>query len=486
MVDRQRLLTALVGVEGAQALAKAAVRLPELDNAMAPRALFAWLSLAGNGYDGQVPGLDASRLALSKSESGYSGSLAIDGTDYEFVDVSLLHVSAAVGVMAGLSEQRVDPRVRDDDLYRLGKTVDVLVRARAVVGAMKKNEDDLPEYTFEHEHDASVQPPTTTIYAYEKGQEVAKVVLVDDDKVRSWTVEPGAHALLEGKLQDVVTHITGKPLEKADDGGVGKSSGAPGPPHKPTAASDALPPTPPSMKQDAAPGAQKSKKIPVPPKPKLSVPGLSKLKLSEKQLDIKCSVCDGSQVENQAFVGCYCFRDLGRFVKMEKKEGIASLSFGAEWTEDVVLAFLDSVKVLKKAAAQTPVMWGDKRVLHPDHIGGLDLAAAKYEFGDRMPRSQAEAKAHEDYTREQRLDAAAHHLMGSKASLAAGDHESARKHGALYHAHLEALGMQPVGPVPPEVTKRLAMVQGVHKFKAHTGDLLTLAPGEPAQSSGHG
>ena len=130
-------------------------------------------------------------------------------------------------------------------------------------------------------------------------------------------------------------------------------------------------------------------------------------------------------------------------------------------------------------------MWQSKRVLHPDHVSGLDLSAAKYEFGNKMPRDQAEGRAYEDYVKEQRLDAAAHHLAGAKAARAAGDMQAAQKHGALYHAHLEALGMQPVGPVPPEVTQRLAALQGVYKFRAHTGDLLTLAP-DPAESSGNG
>lgn len=125
---------------------------------------------------------------------------------------------------------------------------------------------------------------------------------------------------------------------------------------------------------------------------------------------------------------------------------------------------------------KTPAMWAGRRILHPDHAVSLDMAAAKHEFGAGVTREQAEAKAYDDYVRGQRLDAAAHHLAGMKAARAAGDASSAQKHGAMYDAHLKAVGLEPIGPVPPEVQSRLGTLSGQYRFKAHSGDLLTLTP----------
>lgn len=340
MVDRLSLLEALVGREGAQALAKAAERIPELDAAMVPRALFSWLTLAATGYAGAVPGIAESHLALAKSESGFSGAVRVADADYEFADVSLLHVSAAVATLVGLEKHRVDDRVREEDLMRLGKTVDLLVRAR-VAAAAKMAKAEEPEISFEHERDASVTPPTTTIYAMKGGKELAKIVLVDDKdgaRVRSTHIESD-DLQLKTKLHDVIKHLTGHELEKGEDEG----AEGPGPAHKPTAPGEPLPPTP-ASRQNQQPPKPRAKKAPLPAKPQVSIPGLSRLKLSEKQLAGQCQTCDGHQVEAGVFVGCYCFRDLGRYVRMQKAENAVTLSFGSEWTEDAVLALLDTVK----------------------------------------------------------------------------------------------------------------------------------------------
>lgn len=122
-----------------------------------------------------------------------------------------------------------------------------------------------------------------------------------------------------------------------------------------------------------------------------------------------------------------------------------------------------------------PLQWSGRKILHPDHALALDMKAARYEFGDRLPREEAEHKAYGDYTRERHVEAAAHHLVGMRAARTSGDFEASRKHGALYHTHLEALGLQPVGPVPPEVHEQAKKISGVYKFKPHTADAFALA-----------
>lgn len=123
------------------------------------------------------------------------------------------------------------------------------------------------------------------------------------------------------------------------------------------------------------------------------------------------------------------------------------------------------------------LMWAGKQIIHPDHANGLNIRAATLEFGHKIPRAQAEAQAHEEYVRDQHLHAAAHHLAGMKVATSAAAHDDARKHGAMYAKHLNAVGMNPVGPVPSEVQQRLPQQKPGYKFKSHNGDLFALDQG---------
>lgn len=142
-----------------------------------------------------------------------------------------------------------------------------------------------------------------------------------------------------------------------------------------------------------------------------------------------------------------------------------------------------------------PQQWLGRPIVSPEHVQDLETRAAINEFHAKMTRHEAEQKAHDDYVKEHRERAAAHHLAGMKAAMATGNHDDARKHWAMYDLHLKALGKESVGAVPPEVEKRMMEDGGdkpVYKFKAHKGDLYALhepskdvAPpqGEPVQKA---
>jgi hypothetical protein len=124
-----------------------------------------------------------------------------------------------------------------------------------------------------------------------------------------------------------------------------------------------------------------------------------------------------------------------------------------------------------------PPQWLGRPILHDEHIQDLETRAALGEFHHKLPRGEAEARAHDDYVKEHRERAAAHHLAGMKASMATGNHEDARKHYAMYDLHLKALGKEAIGAVPPEVEKRMLEEHGskpLYRFKAHKGDLYAL------------
>jgi hypothetical protein len=126
--------------------------------------------------------------------------------------------------------------------------------------------------------------------------------------------------------------------------------------------------------------------------------------------------------------------------------------------------------------AQAQPTWAGKPIVHPDDVHDLDSRAAIHEMQNKMPRDQAEARAHEDYRREHHVKGAAFHLSAMKAAHAAGQSEDAKKHGAVYALHMGKLGYDPHSEPPAEVR---GAADGDHKeavlrFKAHKSDQFLL------------
>jgi hypothetical protein len=70
-----QFLKAVLGEDGAKALAKAAERAPELGNALLPRTIMAWLGVASrDDFEGTIPGVENTYLQFTKAEAKYSGS----------------------------------------------------------------------------------------------------------------------------------------------------------------------------------------------------------------------------------------------------------------------------------------------------------------------------------------------------------------------------------------------------------------------------
>lgn len=133
-------LQAVLGADGAGALAKAAQRSPSLEAALLPRAIMAWLGvMARASYEGGIPGAGNSYLAFEKSEDRYSGTVGIGETLYSFEKASLYHLGACVAVALGADHERVSPGLRDLDIERLGKSIDLLAKARITVAELKKS-----------------------------------------------------------------------------------------------------------------------------------------------------------------------------------------------------------------------------------------------------------------------------------------------------------------------------------------------------------
>lgn len=138
---KQQFLAAVLGDDGARALAKAAERSEELSGALLPRTVIAWLGLASRfQYEGELPGLEHTHIAFAKSETvpdRYSGSVTIDDNVYDFENASLYHVAGAVAVAVGAVEADVNA-IRDLDVERLGKNIDLLAKTRVLTQNLAK------------------------------------------------------------------------------------------------------------------------------------------------------------------------------------------------------------------------------------------------------------------------------------------------------------------------------------------------------------
>ena len=133
-MDSRKLsfLQAIVGEDGAGALSKATAQSPDLEWAILPRVVMAWLEVVSEGdFDGFLPGIDDTRLSFKKSENEFSGCINIDGDAYTFRDASLYHIAGSVAVALGSDKEHAPP-LTSPALSKFGKTVDLLVKARTL------------------------------------------------------------------------------------------------------------------------------------------------------------------------------------------------------------------------------------------------------------------------------------------------------------------------------------------------------------------
>jgi hypothetical protein len=125
--------------------------------------------------------------------------------------------------------------------------------------------------------------------------------------------------------------------------------------------------------------------------------------------------------------------------------------------------------------------WQGHPVLDKEHANHLHLQAAIYEFQHGLSREDAEKRALQEYRAEHHAKAAAHHLHGMRASAAIGNHEAAERHHDFYSLHVKALGLDPMGPVPPEVEKHREQKdpgkrEHIYDYKAHDADEYLVQP----------
>lgn len=124
----QDFLQVVLGADGAGAIQRAVTSAPALEALLLPRAVLAWLR-ATPSYQGELPG-GSEHAEFAKTESGFTGAVALGDDLHRFQDVSIFRVAAVMTVALGADHVfhdgalSVSPaRTRD-----LGKSLDVLVK----------------------------------------------------------------------------------------------------------------------------------------------------------------------------------------------------------------------------------------------------------------------------------------------------------------------------------------------------------------------
>ncbi len=158
-------LKTVLGEDGAAALLKAVSKNPVLENVLVPRTILAWVAISSRlGYEGPIPGYQASLVKFQKSEAGYSGGISGANGAHSFSRESIYHVAASMAVSMGI-DTNMPASLSEINLTRLGKSIDLLVKARVVQEQIlqKKVLDQGLGYKFSHVHGTTGSMPSTTV-----------------------------------------------------------------------------------------------------------------------------------------------------------------------------------------------------------------------------------------------------------------------------------------------------------------------------------
>jgi len=127
---------------------------------------------------------------------------------------------------------------------------------------------------------------------------------------------------------------------------------------------------------------------------------------------------------------------------------------------------------LNQKHAKSEHTWRNKPILKDKDIQDLDQTTTAYalKLGDTK---KAEEKAYNEYQRNHRLDAAAHHYKALGMALAKCNQNAAAHHRLAYQGHMQALGLNGLESPPRVIMERIRqMVDNEQfRFKAHPADI---------------
>lgn len=126
------------------------------------------------------------------------------------------------------------------------------------------------------------------------------------------------------------------------------------------------------------------------------------------------------------------------------------------------------------AETTTRAKWLNRAITDHGDQKILEAEAAHNELHGKMPRSQAEDVTYANYKRKEHMAAAGHHLKNLRLAIAKGEKKDAEKHSTLYKLHIQAMGLNPSHPAPPEAEESASkpMTEKGHRFSNHPADIL--------------
>ena len=279
-------LEAVLGAQGAQALAKAAERVPALADALVPRAALAWLGAAGAfEYEGEVPGVPGTHMALSKSAGEFTGSVQLPGGALALAHAGPARAAAAISMAIGLTPEALAKGAASADVAKLGASMDRLAKARLAVAMRKKSLAAAPKAGAAEEAGAAA----------------------------------GANA----------------PEAPAGPANTSPAKGVVAAPSRPVAASAAsLAGKRPTQVAGAAAAAAKPKAQPQAPK----------IRVTKSQMSSLCPTCGRPQFSGVKFAGCLCFSALSKSVSVAPAPLGVTLTLGDGWGPDEAQSLLESLR----------------------------------------------------------------------------------------------------------------------------------------------
>jgi hypothetical protein len=142
-------LKAVLGTDGATAMRRAVAKDPRLEGYLIPRTFLGW-AMSKSQYEGSMPGIDDIYVQFSKSETtGYHGQIGKSNQPVTpFAADNEFHLVAELIQAFGYNLTPFEGS--DRSLSTLGKSVDALLKARALTAKLEKNAQgkvDLPGTT---------------------------------------------------------------------------------------------------------------------------------------------------------------------------------------------------------------------------------------------------------------------------------------------------------------------------------------------------
>ena len=347
----------VLGEDGQKAFEKADKRSGGIGVVLGPRAIIGWLSAAIKAnFEGEIPGLHNSYISLQKHEANsFSGVLTIGEQVHSFNEADILHVAANIAVALGIEDLEIPQHLKNSDISKLGKSIDMLVKARVIAKALSQDlQKNLQPPTAQapaptlhntvegffqqlkatpgHQRGSLIQahlnhPPFQAALAIHPQQTSIRGTLLNflDSKANAGMAGPKKIS-----VGGASASIPAQPVKKAAMTG-GEQPGPAAKPH------GAIPPTSPLSPKATAPTSPPTLK---------SATSMTKKELLVKKADSErvCQECESLLFKNDKFTGCLCFKTLAKSVKTTVTPNGYSLSFNkSQWDSDTFRALVQTL-----------------------------------------------------------------------------------------------------------------------------------------------